>query len=173
MGGFDKAGGRHPGGTALLWKTTMPKSTKIECAGHRATGRRWSNFTAWSIYGPQSRADPHWLAEVLNKGSNLGSKACIAIGDFNWKAAYEDIAVWPWVVADSEATIIKGASKPSRALAAHARVEVINLVELIGVPHHKAMVAHYGLETPKEDPQPRRLRRTALYASLLARAESV
>ena len=162
--GFDKVGGRLPGGTALLWKSTMAKSTKIECAGHRATGRRWGGFTAWSVYGPQSRADPNWLAEILNKGSSHGTKACIVIGDLNWKAAYEDIAVSPWVMAESDATIISGASKPSRALAAHASVVVTSMAELIGVPHHKALVAQYGLDTPEEEPQRRRLRRTALYS---------
>ena len=145
--GLDTAGKRHPGGTALLWSETLGRSEQLPSETHRCTGRRWGGFSVWSIYGPARKADTQWFTQSLSNALNPDDLPSLAVGDHNWKKIYGGLVAWPWTSADTGPTVISGQAKPTWALAAHAAVSVDETTELLGIPHHKAVVAIIDIQT--------------------------
>ena len=137
--------------------------TILASAAVSSTGRRWDVFSVWSIYGPASKTDVQWFSHTLGDALNSDDLPSLAIGDYNWKKIYGELTVWPWANTDTEPTVIHGKAKPTRALAAHAAVTDADTKELLGVPHHKALVVKLGVQ-PERKKKRTRLRRTAQYS---------
>ncbi|CAE8677334.1 unnamed protein product, partial [Polarella glacialis] len=161
--GLDTAGRRRPGGTALLWSETLGRSQQLLSETRRSTGRRWADCSVWSIYGPAGRPDAQWFLQSLNEALNLDDLPSLAIGDFNWKKIYGELMAWPWASAETTPAVIEGQAKPTRAIAAHAAVTGADTKELLGVPHHKALVVKLGVQ-PELRKKKTRLRKTARYS---------
>ena len=81
---------------ALLWRR-KDKSAPLQFSltnaeAHRACGHVFHDLAVVSFYGHASRLDLPTVSSVLRSTPKL-RKPCLIVGDFNYKAAYGDLAL--------------------------------------------------------------------------------
>ena len=91
-----RANSVRQGGTALLWQR-KDKSAPMQFAlpaeeAHRACGRVFADLAVVSFYGHASRLDLPTVSCTLRSTLEL-RKPCLIVGDFNYRAAYGDLAL--------------------------------------------------------------------------------
>ena len=83
-------------------------------------------------------------------------------GDFNWRKAYGDSLTAEWEVSEGIRSVKEGAAAPTRCISRELEVSVVSAHDILGIPHHKAVL--YSADHPAPRPaQKMRLRRCAKY----------
>ena len=167
---LDSCGRRSAGGTALLWKRELGKGEPVKSGSfckedeHRSCGRTWSEFCISSVYGNAQGSNIPWFGEIMrtSAGNPRDDKPTFLVGDFNWKAAYDKHICDGWSVVDRTCSVKKGVAAPTRCM--HKVVVVQNeaQIDILGIPHHRAMVYRSCIPAPQPGPS-LRLRRCAKY----------
>ena len=163
--GLDSMGRTAYGGTALLWKVGL-SNAQIYRHGesHREIALKLPNLVVASLYGPAGSADTVWLDSVMEWLSSFNCNT-IALGDFNWRPAYDHHLPFGWkalgpcwtTTADTAPTRLVSGSFGAQPL--HASCVDVHFIA--GIPYH-------GLVSYEADYLPRfvapsRLRSTAAY----------
>jgi hypothetical protein len=152
-----------PGGTAIVWRIELGKSTALHQDGHRAVGRVFRDFAVNSVYGPAGNAaDDEWMAQIVRNTEASGKDNVFAGGDYNWKPSYTDVLPADWISPATPPTVISGLAAPTRLCGRGARAEVNEAFPVTGVPHHKAVIYTVMYSIERETPQ-HRLTRCSVY----------
>ena len=151
------SGATGPGGTAVYWRRSLGKATAYRGPTHRSLVVKWPTFAVASAYGPQV-AELDWFDGLMQW---LRTFQCptYALGDFNWKNAYENYIHYPCVLIEQPATTSVG-TRPTRMIAAPG-TKCVDVIFPPGIPHHGLITYAADVEVPPR--QLTRLRRTAAY----------
>ena len=149
------------GGTAILWRSSRGRASVHRgayLAHHRAIAVKWSDYTVACLYGP-AQGDKDWFSESMTWLRGFEGPL-LAVGDFNWRAAYLPLVYDPLVLADQLPTTTAGTA-PTRLLST-CEAASIGTVFLPGIPHHG--FTRYSVSVPPfSKVQAQRLSRTASY----------
>ena len=151
------SGATCPGGTAVYWRRSLGKATAYRGPTHRSLVVKWPTFAVASAYGPQV-VDLEWF-DGLMQWPRAFQCPTFALGDFNWKNAYETYIHYPCVLIDQTPTTSVG-TRPTRMIAAPG-TECVDVIFPPGIPHHGLITYAADVEVPPR--QLTRLRRTAVY----------
>ena len=109
---------------------------------HRSCGRAWGALQIWSAYGDPNRPDLEWFGTLLASAQNSIAQqhAAVLIGDFNWKPAYDKSLCDHWCVAPRTKSVKSGTAALIRCICTGATADFAASHDILGVPHHLAMV---------------------------------
>ena len=156
-------GVRGHGGTAIMWRTELGKSAAVKSDTHRVCGRTWRECCLMSVYGDASQEDWPWLSSALRTAEGHSSRVQICVGDYNWRAGYQRAIAGGWQAAPVlPTTVDSAAAAPTRCLVRGASCNGVQVLPLVGVPHHCIVVYAMELQMAHR-PSERRLRRCAVY----------
>ena len=149
------------GGTALLWRDELGRGKPVASASHRECVRNFGTLTISSCYGDASRADPSWFAQALTLLEMQKAKARVAVGDFNWRRAYDHLVTDDWKQLENIVTTKAGNTSPTRCLTqglTDCRVDGVHNVP--GIKTHLVVVYVLSVSRPARCKKTR-LRRTS------------
>ena len=153
------------GATAILWRTTLGKTTTYRGEDHRTISIRNAFGTFTCGYGPASVPSVHWLENVIAVTQDIadaGRGRWFCGGDLNWRKTYEQAVPPDAVVAEStKPTTLRG-TWPTRAISTSMTVKQQPTEFISGIPHHGLVSWKMNAKVPQQ--KLTRLRRTGLYA---------
>ena len=164
------SGGTREGGAAVFWSRSLGKSSITRSADFPDSSVRvsFADFAVNSVYGPVTKANPHWFNDCLPPQDDGLHKQEFVIGDFNWKPLYDQSMPDFMSMAPALPTTIAG-SAITRLIfsnAADAEVSFLDARALPDIPTHLAVT--YGVKSDflqRMTPRPlTRLRRCAQYS---------